>query len=73
MERSIDVSNGRTLGEEEILFHEGRTKMKKKANMIIAAFKQSIWQARARLFYGQINKSQLKVDMERLLTSKCKV
>lgn len=57
-------------GEEEILFHEGRTKMRLKANRIIAAYKQSIWQARAMLYYGTTDKHNLKTVMERLLSSK---
>jgi exonuclease III len=72
IEKGMKILNGRTLGEEEIIFHEGRIKMKKKENRIVAAFKQSIWQARAKLYYGEICQNQLKTDIERLFNSKCK-
>jgi hypothetical protein len=68
----MNLLNGKSLGEEEIIYHEGRIKMKKKENIIVSAFKQSIWQTRARLFYGEITKNQVQNDMERLFNSKCK-
>ena len=46
---------GRTLSEEEILYHEGRITMKKKMKNLIAKFKQCIWQTRAKLYYGEIS------------------
>jgi hypothetical protein len=72
IEKNMNLLNGKSLGEEEIIYHEGRIKMKKKENIIVSAFKQSIWQTRARLFYGEITKNQVQNDMERLFDSKCK-
>lgn len=44
----------RTLGEEEILFHEGRLKMRQKMNEMVAAYKHSIWITRGKLYHGEI-------------------
>jgi hypothetical protein len=72
IEKSMESLNGRTHGVEEITFHERRIKMKKKENRIVAAYKQSIWQDRAKLYYGEICQNQIKTDIERLFNSKCK-
>lgn len=63
LERIIDTKTTRTLSEEEILYHEGRVKMIKKANELIASYKNVIWATRARLYYGEITKYNLVSDM----------
>jgi len=48
----------KTVGEEEILYHEGRIKWKKKISEIVAAYCHSIWISRAKLYYGNITSEQ---------------
>lgn len=55
----IRKGNFRTLTEEQILYHEGRSKMRKKQNEVIALYKHCIWITRAKLFYGTINRNQI--------------
>ena len=50
----MNMRNGRTLSEEEIIYHEGRTKMKKKLRDLIASYKQNIWQIRAQIYHGEL-------------------
>ena len=61
---------GRTLSEEEILYHEGRVKMKKKSQNIIAAFKQTIWQVRAKLYYNEIDFREIECTLKYNFSSK---
>lgn len=57
----------RTLGEEEILFHEGRLKMKKKANETVAAYLHAIWRTKGKLFHGSIRTvTEIKETMKSL-------
>lgn len=62
---------GRTLTEELILYHEGYKGMKKKERNAIAAFKQTIWQVRAKLYSGDIKGTmQIKTTMDHIFKSK---
>lgn len=63
LERWIEPISARTLSEEQILYHEGRSKMKKKENHWIAMYKHTIWTSRAKLYHGEINQSGLVDDM----------
>ena len=63
---------GRTVTEEEILYHEGRAKMRKKDHEHIAAFKQSIWQVRALLFYGEVERGAIEITLSRIFEGKVK-
>lgn len=63
LEKWVEPVMSRTLTEEEILYHEGRTKWKKKANNLIAQYKYSIWISRAKLYYGEIKRDNLTDDM----------
>ena len=56
----LNKSVGRTLSEEAIIFHEGRIKMKKKDHENITIMKQTIWQVRAMLYYGEIKPSEIE-------------
>lgn len=68
LKKQLDKRAGRTLSEEEMLYHEGRIKMRKKLKNAIASYKQTIWQFRAKLYFREIQlenvKSQLKVTFE---------
>ena len=61
---------GRRTNEEEILYHEGRAKMKKKVNDAIAAYKHSIWTGRAMKYTGEITDTQVETVIQKLFTSK---
>lgn len=61
----------RTLSQEEILFHEGRVKWRKKANESIGAYKQAIWFTRAKLYYGNIaSETETKDTMRAIFLDK---
>ena len=68
--RTLIKNPGRTLSEEEIMYHEGRITMKKKEQNIIAAFKQSVWQTRAKLYYGEIKNIEIEDTLQYILSSK---
>lgn len=73
MERKIDPDHGRSLGEEEILFHEGRIKMKKKSFKIVTAYKHTIWITRGKKYYENItDEVQLKTILRLLFHDKIK-
>ena len=73
MESQMNWLRTRTLGEEEILYHEGRVKMRKKARTLIGNYKHSIWITRALCFYGKIETTpEIKAKMTHLYNSKCK-
>ena len=73
MESQMNWLRTRTLGEEEILYHEGRVKMRKKARTLIGNYKHSIWITRALCFYGEIETiPEIKAKMTHLYNSKCK-
>ena len=61
---------GRTLSEEEIFYHEGRIKMRKKDHMNIAAFKQTVWQVRAKLYHGEIKQHEIRDTLSQILRLK---
>ena len=65
----------RTLGEEEILFHEGRLKMRNKhLSESVAAFKHAIWKTRAKLFYGAIlTEAEVQTTLYSLLLDSVKL
>ena len=54
---------GKTLSEEELLYHEGNQKMRKKVHFCISDFKQTIWIIRALLYYGEIKQNELEISM----------
>ena len=62
---------GRTLSEEEIFYHEGRMKMRKKDSEKVASYKHSIWRVRAARYYGQIQDDrELKIRLIQAYKSK---
>jgi len=61
---------GRTISEEEMIYHEGRAKMKKREKNMIAALKQTIWQIRAKLFYGEIRNNDICSHLKMTFQSK---
>jgi hypothetical protein len=64
------VNAGKSLSEEEILYHEGRTKMKKKVNATIAEYKHVIWITRAKIYYGETNKKDMEREMQIMFQSR---
>ena len=71
MESEMNWLQGRTLGEEEILYHEGTVKMRKKDSEKIGLFKHSIWIVRGLRYYGQIqNDEEVKTKLRHLYSSK---
>ena len=58
MEARMNWLGGRTLSEEEIIFHEGIVKMRKKDRTLISLYKHTIWIIRALKYYGQIHDGQ---------------
>ena len=68
LERNIQCQ---TLGEREILYHEGRIKMKKKENNMVAAFKHTILITHAKLYYGNITVQEIKDTLTAIFVSKC--
>lgn len=72
LEKLINPTNPKTLTTEEMIFHEGATKSDRKANKLIAAYKHSIWVARAKLYYGEITRHELRDVMLALLKQKSK-
>ena len=59
LESLIDTDPHNTLSEEEILYHEGRIKSKKKDNRLVATYKHSIWICRALLYYGEVTEFEI--------------
>ena len=70
VEKIIDPFRGRTLSEEEILYHEGRIKMLKKASRLISVYKHVIWSVRAKLYYGEIDKEDIMSELFSMLNLK---
>ena len=70
LEKLIDPLMARTLSEEEILYHEGRIKMKKKASTLISIYKHSIWICRAKLYYDEIKRKDLHSTLQSLMKQK---
>lgn len=68
----IDPQQNRTLSEEEILYHEGRIKSKKKEKKLIAIYKHTIWTIRAKLYYGEITRNDIKDSLKHLFESRIK-
>lgn len=68
LERWIEPLNTRTLSEEEILFHEGRIKFKKKSNALIAQYKHIIWTSRAKLYHGELTRKDVTDYMIRTMS-----
>lgn len=61
LECKLDSSVHRTLSEEEILYHECRVKMKRRCHELISQYKMTIWSVRAKLYYGEVKKSEIDV------------
>ena len=71
LERELDKDRNRTLSEEEILYHEGRLKERKKLRGYVAYYKQTIWQSRALIYYGHISgQRKIKATMLSMYKSK---
>lgn len=63
---------GRTPTEEEMIYYESlRGKMKKKEKTAIASLKKTIWEVRAKIYYGDITGEQsIKENLERIYCMK---
>lgn len=72
LERMIDPLNRKTLSEKEILYHETRQKMKQKTDQLIASYKSTIWTVRAKIYYGEIEKSAIREAMKKTFEHKTK-
>ena len=72
LEEIICPNAGKTLSEEEIIYHVGHIKMKKKANELIAIYKHAIWTTRALLYYGEICRQDLRETMTAIFRQKTK-
>ena len=72
IEKIIDPQTGRTLSEEEIIYHEGRIKMKKKPNRLVALYKHVIWTTRAKLYYGEIDVKNINATLTSTFSNRMK-
>ena len=63
---------GRTISEEEIIYHEGRHKMRKKDNYLLSSFKHAIWIVRGLLYYGEIKPSEIENSVLNIFKVKSK-
>ena len=63
---------GRTLSEEELIYHEGNQKMRKKENQYVSDFKQTVWTIRALKYYGEVAQQEIESSMVAMLKLKMK-